>query len=124
MWYAPDEDAPAPAAVVAKEQLLTQLKSVSSPLARWKAVADVWCAAWFWGHGRAARATPLSAGVYHDLAASVTGAAATLPPHQHADLSARVREMLSTRSPALSQITRSRAFVHSGVEYSGCAWST
>ena len=29
-----------------------------------------------------------------------------------------------TRSPALSQITASSASVHSGAEYSGCAWST
>src|SRR6516225_8792115 len=29
-----------------------------------------------------------------------------------------------TRSPALSQITASSGLVHSGAEYSGCAWST
>ena len=29
-----------------------------------------------------------------------------------------------TRSPALSQITIDSGFVHSGAEYSGCAWST
>src|SRR6202522_2607959 len=29
-----------------------------------------------------------------------------------------------TRSPALSQITTDSGFVHSGEEYSGCAWST
>ena len=29
-----------------------------------------------------------------------------------------------TRSPALSQITAARGLVHSGVEYSGWAWST
>src|SRR5712692_1292395 len=29
-----------------------------------------------------------------------------------------------TRSPALSQITTDSGFVHSGAEYSGCAWST
>ena len=29
-----------------------------------------------------------------------------------------------TRSPALSQITTDSGLVHSGAEYSGCAWST
>ncbi len=28
------------------------------------------------------------------------------------------------RSPALSQMTTDSGFVHSGAEYSGCAWST
>jgi hypothetical protein len=33
-------------------------------------------------------------------------------------------ERSRTRSPALSCTTRSRGVMHSGVEYSGCAWST
>ena len=28
------------------------------------------------------------------------------------------------RSPALSQVTTDSGLVHSGAEYSGCAWST
>jgi len=39
-------------------------------------------------------------------------------------VAARRAASAMTRSPALSQSTMSRGFVHSGVENSGCAWST
>src|SRR5690606_30145220 len=31
----------------AKERLFAALQAASSPVARWKAVADLWCAGWF-----------------------------------------------------------------------------
>ncbi|CAB4922573.1 unannotated protein [freshwater metagenome] len=37
---------------------------------------------------------------------------------------ARMDASAITRSPALSHSTMSRGLVTSGVEYSGCAWST
>ena len=39
-------------------------------------------------------------------------------------VAARAAASAMTRSPALSQITASSGLVHSGAEYSGCAWST
>jgi hypothetical protein len=39
-------------------------------------------------------------------------------------LAARAAASAITRSPALSQMTAASGLVHSGAEYSGCAWST
>ena len=39
-------------------------------------------------------------------------------------VAARAAASAITRSPALSQITAASGLVHSGAEYSGCAWST
>ena len=40
------------------------------------------------------------------------------------DLTREAAASAITRSPALSQMTAARGLVHSGVEYSGWAWST
>src|SRR5215469_9028186 len=39
-------------------------------------------------------------------------------------VTARAAASAMTRSPALSQMTAASGLVHSGAEYSGCAWST
>ena len=39
-------------------------------------------------------------------------------------VTARAAASAITRSPALSQMTASSGLVHSGAEYSGCAWLT
>ena len=45
---APDESA---AIVAAKEKILATLNRPASPLGRWSAVLDLWCASWFWDDG-------------------------------------------------------------------------
>ena len=40
------------------------------------------------------------------------------------DVSTSSSDRSRMRSPALSWITNARGVMHSGVEYSGCAWST
>jgi hypothetical protein len=62
------------AQVRAKEQLLVSLQHADGPIARWKTVADLWCAAWFRG-GR--RLTPAT---FAALADRVLGRGSVLPP--------------------------------------------
>jgi hypothetical protein len=61
-----------PAQVRAKERALARLGDPSAPLARWKRLADLWCAQWF-------MASPVSASLFADLAAAITGSDAALP---------------------------------------------
>lgn len=56
-----------PAAVREKERALATLAAPGTPLGAWKQAADLWCAAWFWD------SQPLSAGVYGDVLATLTG---------------------------------------------------
>jgi hypothetical protein len=60
------------AAVHDKERALTALTAPGAPLARWKAAADFWCAAWF-------SRPRLSPGVYEDVLTSVLNGRSALP---------------------------------------------
>ncbi len=64
-------------AVRRKERALAALAGRGAPLARWREVADLWCAAWFW---------PALSGApdrreYDALAAEIGGGTRVLPPH-------------------------------------------
>ena len=64
-------------AVRRKERALAALAGRGGPLARWREVADLWCAAWFW---------PALSGApdrreYDALAAEIGGGMRVLPPH-------------------------------------------
>lgn len=74
-----------PGDVRAKEQALAALDAPGSPLAGWKAAADLWCAAWC---GSTGAMTP---GLYADLVASMTGSRASLPDGQRAPFEERAR---------------------------------
>jgi hypothetical protein len=67
---APDDSA---AIVAAKEKTLTTLHTPTSPLGRWSAVLDLWCASWFWEDGVQRRA------LFRELSDRLLGRAATLP---------------------------------------------
>jgi len=67
---APDESA---AIVAAKEKTLARLGRPTSPLGRWSAVLDLWCASWFWEDG------PPSRALFRELSDCLLGRAATLP---------------------------------------------
>jgi hypothetical protein len=64
------------AAVHEKERALAALLAPSTPLARWKAAADLWCAGWFWRDG------VLSTGVYQDVVSSLVDGSSSLAPRQ------------------------------------------
>ena len=59
--------------VRAKEALFAAMQSNAAPLHGWKALADLWCAAWFGAQ------QPLSRGVYAALLQSIQGAQPALP---------------------------------------------
>ena len=69
----PDDSA---AVVRRKERLIEDLGGEAGPLAAWRAVADAWCAAWFWPAG-VERVTPR---VWPAFSAALRGAASELPP--------------------------------------------
>ena len=82
------------AAVRAKEQSLSQMSAADSPLSRWKDVANLWCAAWFWNDDHLARSNApgqLTRGIYHELLATMTGREAALSSLQQAAFASRVR---------------------------------
>ncbi len=60
--------------VRAKERLLSSLQHVGSPLAAWKAVADLWCAEWFRGESQRRQ------GTFGALVDQLLGRTAVLPP--------------------------------------------
>ena len=60
--------------VRAKERTLHTLQSANSPLAKWKAALDLWCAAWFWSDG-----SPPDRAVFLDLAGRLLNRPTTLP---------------------------------------------
>jgi hypothetical protein len=55
-------------AVREKERTIRRLARPDSPTARWKQVADLWCACWFWDHG-----SPPARGTYAELVDAVLG---------------------------------------------------
>jgi len=59
-----------------KERLIEELGGDRAPLAAWRAVADAWCAAWFWPSG-VERVPPRAWPAFGD---AVRGAASGLPP--------------------------------------------
>lgn len=67
--------------VRAKERTFTELISAGAPLARWKAVADLWCAGWFEGRSRRVGRAALNA-----LLDDVSGRYTSLPDHVRSDL--------------------------------------
>jgi Eco57I restriction-modification methylase len=67
-----------------KERLLATLLCDDAPLARWKAVADLWCAGWF-------RDTPGPAGPFAALVDAIIGRGAVLPGHVSGPLVAEAR---------------------------------
>lgn len=71
------------AAVQAKEQRFSALEGTASSLARWRAAADLWCAAWFWD---GPRPSPALVG---ELSAQLLGRSSTLPRSHAAPLLAR-----------------------------------
>ena len=68
----PDDTA---AVVRWKERTLDRLASGDGPLAAWRAIADAWCAAWFWPEG----ARPLSRAAWPAFTASLRHATNELP---------------------------------------------
>jgi hypothetical protein len=81
------------AIVLAKEKALAALNSPQSPLGRWSAVLDLWCAGWFWEDG-----APPGSALFRELSDRLLCGRATLPERstdrflEHsAGLSARLR---------------------------------
>jgi hypothetical protein len=58
-----------------KERALTRLQGAAGPLARWRALADAWCAGWFWPEDDA-----LPPRAWPDFAEAVLGRTSALPP--------------------------------------------
>jgi hypothetical protein len=58
-----------------KERSLAALEMEAAPLARWRALADAWCAAWFWSS-----AVVGGAPVWSAISATIRGAPSGLPP--------------------------------------------
>lgn len=85
-----------------KERVLARIGAIGSPLGRWKAVLDLWCACWFWDLPDAA--PPPAA--FPDLAARVLGRAAGLPAHTARRYLERAR-----------RIARARRFFHWALEF-------
>jgi hypothetical protein len=67
----PDDSA---AVVKAKEKTLSALQAPGSPLGRWSAVLDLWCAGWFWERG-----APPGSALFTELADRLLHARASLP---------------------------------------------
>ncbi|NOT27327.1 MAG: N-6 DNA methylase [Acidobacteria bacterium] len=89
----PDDSA---AIVVAKEKTLAALSAGGSPLSRWSAVLDLWCACWFWEDD-----SPPTRALFRDLSDRLLGKRTTLPE--------RISSRFLEHSAALS--TRCR-FLH------------
>lgn len=70
-------------AVRRKERALDALTAADAPLARWKAAADFWCAAWCGDE------PPVTAGLYADVVAWLTGRATALQARQIAAVAER-----------------------------------
>lgn len=76
-----------------KEQRLRRLESSSGPLARWKRVADLWCAAWFREDPR------LTTQVLGDLTAYLLGRTSALPARHAEALLQVVSQFAGRRHP-------------------------
>jgi hypothetical protein len=59
-----------------KERTLAQLDGRGGPLESWRALADAWCAAWFWPEDE----RPLDAAAWGALSAAMQKRRSTLPP--------------------------------------------
>ncbi|HET7619243.1 MAG TPA: N-6 DNA methylase [Vicinamibacterales bacterium] len=57
-----------------KERALTRLQGSAGPLARWRTLADAWCAGWFWPED-----DPLPPRAWPDFADAVLGRTSALP---------------------------------------------
>lgn len=86
--------------VRAKERLLMSIQQDSSPLARWKAVADLWCAEWF---RERQRTTPATFGALVD---ELLGRGRVLPRHVSGTLLDEART-----------VARREAFFHWPLEF-------
>jgi len=67
----PDDSA---ASVGAKEKALAALHAPRSPLGRWSAVLDLWCAGWFWEEG-----APPGSALFRELSDRILHGRTTLP---------------------------------------------
>jgi hypothetical protein len=90
------------AAIRGQERALAGLAGRESPLARWRALANLWCAAWFWPDP----ADAPDRREYDALAAELAGCAGMLPAH-HAN-----RRLASAAAAA-----RERRFLHWTLEF-------
>jgi hypothetical protein len=81
------------AAVKDKERTIRRLARPDGPLARWREVADLWCACWFWGD----KDVP-SRGIYYDLADTLVGRRASLPASSTRALLERARRISASRN--------------------------
>jgi len=81
------------AAVQDKERAIQRLARPDGALARWRDVANLWCACWFWGEA----AVP-ARGVYQDLVNSLVGRRASLPESSLLALLAHARAVASGRT--------------------------
>lgn len=70
----------------AKEKLFADLQGEHSPLSRWKAIADLWCATWFDAHAR-----DVSRAAFEALIERANGRAGGLPDAVAAEVIARGR---------------------------------
>jgi N-6 DNA Methylase/Eco57I restriction-modification methylase len=61
--------------VRAKERAIDALQGAGGPLASWRAVADAWCAAWFWADGT----PPVGPREWPSLSAALRGEESALP---------------------------------------------
>ena len=83
-----------PAVVRSKEAMLARLSEPGSPLCRWKEVADLWCACWFWGD----RARAPGRAEFGELADTLLGRRGTL--------GGRVTGGLLTHARAVARVRR------------------
>jgi hypothetical protein len=81
------------AVVRGKEATLARLSETGSPLCRWKAVADLWCACWFWGD----RARAPGRATFGDLADTLLGRRGALGGRVTEDLLAHARAIATAR---------------------------
>ena len=84
------------AIVISKEEALAALHAPQSPLGRWSAVLDLWCAGWFWEDG-----APPGGPLFKELSDRLLGG--------HATLSERSTDRFLEHSAALAARHR---FVH------------
>jgi hypothetical protein len=97
-----DEPGDTLAAVREKEKTLAALSSRDGPLTRWKAIADAWCAVWFWPPGEAAP-KPREFGAFAD---ELAGGSPALP-----------RAFVRRWHDRATTIARERRFFHWTLEF-------
>jgi hypothetical protein len=92
-----------------KERVLAALEGDAAALARWRRVADLWCAVWFW---RGSHPAPQGA-VYADLVATLLDRQGSLPARLSAPLLAEAEA-----------IAREERFFHWTLEFPEVFWAT